>query len=142
MQKKLYDSLVDAIGADLHSKSVQDQVQLAQRIYESNINDLKQKHEQNIKETVDQFSRKWESLYAYIKEAERLLDEMDVKRKRERKDLQYKYQQELNQVHESYKSQIVHLQTQLTRAEIMNVEKKIVSPLEIYDILTSKIGKT
>lgn len=128
MQKKLYDSLVDAIGADLHSKSVQDQVQLAQRIYESNINDLKQKHEQNIKETVDQFSRKWESLYAYIKEAERLLDEMDAKRKRERKDLQYKYQQELNQVHESYKSQIVHLQTQLTRAEIMNVEKKIVSP--------------
>ena len=87
---------------------------------------MKQKHEINIKETVEQFSRKCESLYTYIKEAERLLDEMDAKRKRDRKELQYKYQQELNQVHESYKSQIAHLQTQLTRAELISVEKKIV----------------
>lgn len=106
MQKDLYDAMVSAIDDNGSSRTSQNQVQLAQRIYETNITDLKQKHEQNLEETVRHFTTKWENLYAYIKDAERLLDDMDAKRKKERRELQQTHQQELIQIHESYKSQI------------------------------------
>lgn len=42
MQKNLYDSMVAALNSDNSSnKSIQNQVQLAQKIYENNISELK-----------------------------------------------------------------------------------------------------
>lgn len=51
MQKDLYDSMVNALRDDnTYNKSVQGQVQLAQKIYENNINELKDKHQEAIEQ--------------------------------------------------------------------------------------------
>ena len=84
MQKKLYEVMVNAIEDDLNSKSIQNQVTTVQEIYTNNIEELKCKHEAHLKEIVEKSNAKCDQLYAYIKEAEKLLDEMDVKRKRDK----------------------------------------------------------
>lgn len=88
MQKDLYDTMVNALKVDnAASKTMQGQVQIAQKIYQANISELKKKHEELIEDTIRQFTQKWEHLYAYIKDAEKLLEDMDLKRKKERKEL-------------------------------------------------------
>jgi hypothetical protein len=113
MQKDLYDAMLNTIKESDNPSSVHHQVQLAQKIYEANIKELKDRHEAHIKETIQQFSQKWESLYAYIKDAERLLDEMDNKRKRERKELLKEHETETQTLNNNFKDQIAHLRRKL-----------------------------
>lgn len=124
MQKDLYDAMVDALKDD-SSRPIQGQVQLAQKIYENNIEDLKRKHEAHLQETVDAFTKRCENLYAYIKDAENLLDEMDAKRKRERKQMVQEHQDQIKQLEINYKAQINHLRKKVKGIKIQmgEVEK-------------------
>jgi hypothetical protein len=59
MQKDLYDTMVNALKVDNStSKTMQGQVQIAQKIYQANISELKKKHEDHIEETIKQFTQK------------------------------------------------------------------------------------
>lgn len=58
MQKDLYDSMLSTIKGSDNPSSVHNQVQLAQKIYENNIKDLKDRHETHLRDTIDQFSQK------------------------------------------------------------------------------------
>lgn len=48
--------MVKAMDNDINSISIQNQVQLAQKIYNQNISELKAKHESHLEETVKQFT--------------------------------------------------------------------------------------
>lgn len=52
-------------------------------------------------------------MYTYIKDAERLLDEMDIKRKKERKEMQATHAKELKKMHISYQKQINDLKREI-----------------------------
>lgn len=79
------------------------------------IKDLEIKHEKNLAETVEQYTERCESLYAYIKEAEKLLDDMDTKRKNERKELQITHDKELERVHKKYSKHVATLKKKLSK---------------------------
>jgi hypothetical protein len=57
-------------------------------------------------------------LYAYIKDAEKLLEDMDSKRKKERRELTKKYQEEIQSLHKSYQIQLTQLNRKLTLTNI------------------------
>jgi len=128
MQRELYDSMVNALKWDdknnSASYSMQNQIQLAQKIYQSNIDDLKKKHELHIESTITQFTQKCENLYAYIKDAERLLGDMDQKRKKERKEMHNKHQSETHKLHKSYQSQLNKLKSKLDNLRHDNYDAK------------------
>jgi len=81
IQKDLYDTMMNAI------KTTNNPVQSVGK-FKIIIKELEEKHDNHLKETISQYTKRCESLYAYIKDAEKLLDDMDSKRKRERKELQ------------------------------------------------------
>ena len=112
-KNKLYDAMVNAVNNDLNSQSVQNQLQLAQKIYNQNINELKSKHEVHLEETVKQFTNKWEHLYSYIKEAEKLLEEIEEKRRKDIEEIETKHQHEIRDLHLEYSSQIEQLKARL-----------------------------
>ena len=119
MQKDLYDAMVQALkDNDDNSRPLQGQMQVAQKIYENNIEDLKRKHEANLQETVDAFTKRCENLYAYIKDAENLLEEMDAKRKRERKQIIQDHQKQISELETNYKAQINHLRKKVKGLKI------------------------
>lgn len=111
--------MVKAMDNDLSSISVQNQVQLAQRFYSQNINELNAKHEAHLEETVQQFTTRWEDLYSSMKEAEKIIEEIETKRKRDRKQIEAKYEQELQKVHANYKSQIDDLKSKVIDSELV-----------------------
>ena len=131
MQKSLYNTMMSTFEEDINKQTIQNQVQMAQKIYEKNIADLKSKHKTHLSETVKQYTSKCENLFAYIKEAERLLDEMDGKRKRERKDLQTKHQYEISKLQKSFENEITDLKFRLKQHNTSSSIDKIINDREL-----------
>ncbi len=79
------------------------------------IKSLESKHDQNLQETIAQYTERCESLYAYIKDAERLLDDMDRKRKTERKEMQRVHEREIEKITKKYNHNINGLKKKIAR---------------------------
>ncbi|CAI2363685.1 unnamed protein product [Moneuplotes crassus] len=108
MQKNLYDTMMESI------KIANNPVNAEQK-YLSMIKDLEKKHEKHLLETISQYTQRCESLYAYIKDAEKLLDDMDSKRKQEKKEMLLTHAKEIDKIHEKYKKHISMLKKKLTK---------------------------
>jgi len=108
MQKDLYDTMVNAIESTNNPNA-------SGETYLAMIKNLEEKHEQHLKETVTQYTERCENLYSYIKDAEKLLDDMDLKRKRERREAQRRHEREISQLHQQYKEIISHLKQRISK---------------------------
>lgn len=56
-----------------------------------------------------------------MKEAEKLIEEIEVKRRKDRKEIETKYEHELQKIHTNYNSQIDDLKDKIKESELVNI---------------------
>ncbi|CAI2364843.1 unnamed protein product [Moneuplotes crassus] len=105
-QKDLYDTMVRSINA-INGPSTTEQECL------SMIKDLKEKHERQIIETVSHYTQKCDKLYTYIKESERMQDDLESQWKTQKRELKLSHQMEMENLQEKYKKQISKIKKKL-----------------------------
>ena len=98
--------MVNAIENDINWKTTQNQVDTVKQLYEQSISEIRKRHEENIQETVSKFTNKCEHLHSYIREAEKLLDEMDSKRKLERRQMEDSWKKQKNEIEAKARKEI------------------------------------
>lgn len=94
-QKDLYDTLMRSIKATNVPSNTEQK-------YLSKIKSLEEKHERRILETIGHYTQKCEKLYSYIKESEKLQDDLESQRKQEKRELLISHESEIENLHEKY----------------------------------------